>query len=348
MTELNTLGLRTFARLRSVPQRLLVVAGLTTVGVVVLGVVQGWPVWTLVAAALVPWVPVLGFEIGWARRHYGWLALFYVLLVTQGGHVVEHVVQVTQIHVAGTPPKQAKGVFGALDIEWVHFAWNTWVLVAVVLLVLRFRRNPWLWAALAFAVWHVAEHVYLISKYIATDMPGHPGLAASGGVLGGGLPIARPDLHFFYNIVETTPLVGGFIYQLRRTYDAWLAQAFPRLGPDALAHATSKATTRRLGPGEEVVGEGDLPRSCFVVTEGDVEVVRGKRDSVVALLGPGQIFGEIGLLRNVPRTATVRAVGRAEVLELDAGSLREIVETSPETQSDLEDVVGERVRQGRS
>ncbi len=89
-----------------------------------------------------------------------------------------------------------------------------------------------------------------------------------------GLPIARPDLHFFYNVVETMPLIAGFVYQLRRTHDTWLARAFPRLAPDALRRVTAAARSRRFGRGEEIVSEGDLPRSCFVIARGEVEVSR--------------------------------------------------------------------------
>lgn len=337
----SALALSSFTQVRGLPRRVVVLTTIAVVAVVAFGIVQGWPVWAIVAAGLAPWVPVLAFEIDWARRHYGWLALFYALVVTQGGHVIEHVVQVTQIHVAGTPAKQAKGVFGALDIEWVHFVWNTWVLIAVVLLVLRFRRNPFLWATLAFALWHEAEYAFLISRYIATDLPGHPGLAAKGGTIAGGLPITRPDLHFYYNVIETTPLIAGFVYQLRRTYDSWLARAFPRLAPGTLRRVTAAARSRRFARGEEIVCEGDLPRSCFVIADGEVEVLR-KGSRATPVLGPGQFFGEVGLLSAVPRTATVRARTAVDLVELDGGTFRDIVKGSPETAAELERLAVER------
>jgi hypothetical protein len=54
-----------------------------------------------------------------------------VLVVTQTGHVFEHVAQMVQIHVLGLTGGSARGVFGALDIEWVHFIFNTWVIVLI-------------------------------------------------------------------------------------------------------------------------------------------------------------------------------------------------------------------------
>jgi hypothetical protein len=60
------------------------------------------------------------------------------------------------------------------------------------------------------------EHCVMIATYIRTGVAGSPGLLSSGGLLFGGLPIARPDLHFLYNLVETIPLLAGWGAELRR------------------------------------------------------------------------------------------------------------------------------------
>lgn len=151
-----------------------------------------------------------------ARLTDRWLAFYLVLTATQIGHVGEHLVQVAQLRLLGLPPAHAHGIVGALDIEWVHFVWNAWVLVAIGLLLLARRTNPWLWVAGVLAAWHLAEHVVLIALYLATGVEGRPGLLAVGGLLGGGLPIARPELHLIYNLVETTPLLIGLWWAWRR------------------------------------------------------------------------------------------------------------------------------------
>ena len=58
--------------------------------------------------------------------------------------------------------------------------------------------------------------------------------------------------------------------------------------------------------GEAVFHQGDPGDRFYVVVSGTAEVVGDGRP--VASLGPGESFGEIALLRRVPRTATVRAV----------------------------------------
>jgi hypothetical protein len=144
------------------------------------------------------------------------LALYAVLVVSQTGHVLEHVAQMVQIHGLHLTGKQARGVVGTLDVEWVHFAWNAWILVAVVLLLRHFPGNRWLWLTLVIAGWHMVEHGYVLTVYLSTGVAGTPGLLGAGGAIAGGGPLLRPDLHFLYNVVETLPLMAGFLCEAAR------------------------------------------------------------------------------------------------------------------------------------
>ncbi len=205
--------------IRSVPPQAVGLTALTSGASLAVAIIQHWPLWGRGLAVVVPWIPLFAAETAWMYRNFGYLALFYVLVLTQTGHLFEHVAQITQIHVFHLAGANARGIFGTLDIEWVHFIWNTWVLVAVLLLLPGFRKNPWLWATLGFSILHEIEHLVVFSVYLTTGQAGTPGLLARGGLIGGGLPIARPDLHFFYNLIETVPLVIGFVWQLHRAYD---------------------------------------------------------------------------------------------------------------------------------
>ena len=85
------------------------------------------------------------------------------------------------------------------------------------MLASRFRDNPWLWFTVLFASWHEMEHAYIVLIYLRTGVAGTPGLLSHGGLIIGGLPLARPDLHFLYNLIETVPLGVAFIQQVRCT-----------------------------------------------------------------------------------------------------------------------------------
>jgi hypothetical protein len=192
-------------------------AGVLSLGGLAFATLEGWPIWVDGLAALLPWRPVFVRSLARVDRQYQWLALFYALVVTQTAHLLEHVAQMIQIHLLGLSGPDARGIFGALDIEWVHFVWNSWVLLAVLVLLGPFGRNRWLQLALLLSGWHAIEHAYIFSVYLATGLSGTPGLLSQGGALAGGLPITRPDLHFLYNLIETVPLVLGFLAQVRRT-----------------------------------------------------------------------------------------------------------------------------------
>jgi MFS family permease len=71
----------------------------------------------------------------------------------------------------------------------------------------------------------------------------------------------------------------------------------------------------RVTGGEHVFAQGDIGDRFYVIAEGEVDIViDGERAN---LLGPGGSFGEIALLRDVPRQASAIAIGDCELFELD-------------------------------
>ncbi|HUQ16853.1 MAG TPA: right-handed parallel beta-helix repeat-containing protein [Candidatus Saccharimonadales bacterium] len=179
-----------------------------------------------------------------------WIAFFGMVVASQLGHTAEHVAQIIQIHGFGMRAPDARGMLSALDTEWVHFVWNGWILVAVAALLVAHPRNRWLWLAAALSTWHAFEHAYLLSGYLVTGISGQPGFLASGGLIGGGLPVARPDLHFAYNLAELVPLALAFRAALLGQTEAAAAVRSPArtdgrraLGAAALALAAVLVTT---------------------------------------------------------------------------------------------------------
>jgi hypothetical protein len=322
-----------------VPLNVIAVTVVASYAAQFLAIIQNLPLWVIALATVLPWVPVFTLEMMWRYRHYSWLALFEVVLISQLGHFVEHLVQMYQIHVLGLAGPAARGIFGQLDIEWVHFGFNTYLLVAFAALALRFRRNPWLWVSVAVAVIHEFEHLYIMANFFRTGTPGLPGLVGRGGVIN--LALTRADVHFLYNLVESVPMMLAFVWQLRVAYDEWLAKAFPRLSQRDLASATQHLQAIRANIGDVIVREGEPADRFYIITSGRVDVLRGKR--AVARLGPGEYFGEIGLLGGEPRVATVRAVEPTELLALDRGAFASVIASSAETVEDLQRIVAQRV-----
>ena len=98
--------------------------------------------------------------------------------------------------------------------------------------------------------------------------------------------------------------------------------------------------------GEEIVRQGAPGDRFYLVKEGTLEVhVDGRR---VQVLGPGESFGEIALLRDVPRTATVKARGDVKLYGLDRRHFLAAVTGFAPSLSAAEAVIGMRLGPGRA
>jgi CRP-like cAMP-binding protein len=96
-----------------------------------------------------------------------------------------------------------------------------------------------------------------------------------------------------------------------------------------LKHLLQTMTERRVGPGEDIITEGESAIAFFVMLEGDAAVLIGGRE--VHRLGPGEHFGEIALvLPDVPRTATVRAQTPVRVAVVGRWNFKAFVGEHPE------------------
>jgi len=85
---------------------------------------------------------------------------------------------------------------------------------------------------------------------------------------------------------------------------------------------------RRLDPGVLVVREGDTSSEMFVVVHGELEVVKRTEDQShvrVAMLGPGDWFGEMAILNVHPRSASVRALAPSLLLSMGSEQVERLL-----------------------
>lgn len=100
-------------------------------------------------------------------------------------------------------------------------------------------------------------------------------------------------------------------------------------------------------PGEVVFREGDRGDRLYIVVDGEVEVLRGtpERDSaVLRRLGRGECFGEIALVSDAPRTATVRTCGRVNLLAVDRDAFHALFATLPPLRGFFEQIIEQRLK----
>ena len=117
---------------------------------------------------------------------------------------------------------------------------------------------------------------------------------------------------------------------LKRAVRAYLA---PMLPEEELAElVASGVEVRRYGGGETLFKEGDAPDGLYLLRRGSVMVSRtlGGREVVLSYLSAGNYVGEMALLTDTPRSATVRAAVTTEAVVLDAGAFKSVLAPQPE------------------
>ena len=116
---------------------------------------------------------------------------------------------------------------------------------------------------------------------------------------------------------------------------------FSPLSPPVLEGLAARLNLVRVSAGEEIVRQGDPGDRFYVIASGEVEVSVDGRPQ--ATQGPGEHFGEIALLRDVPRTATVTARTDAELYALERDDFLAAVTGHSASAEAAEAVVGARL-----
>lgn len=132
----------------------------------------------------------------------------------------------------------------------------------------------------------------------------------------------------------------GMEYQRSLIYSVF--RSLPRQEIDTIA---GQLRTTQVGAGEVVVRQGAPADKFFIIVDGELEVLReeGGAQTCVATLSRGQFFGEIAILRDMPRTATVRASTPATLLAMDRDTFRSLIAQSLATTRDFDQVIQDRL-----
>ena len=124
------------------------------------------------------------------------------------------------------------------------------------------------------------------------------------------------------------------------------APLFARLEGRQLHRLAELCVPRSYETGEEIVVEGSTGLGLFVITGGRVEVSRGTGDDkvVFAELGSGDLLGEMSLVDDQPRSATVRTLEPTTCLLITRGSFQSLVDREPEIAWCIVPVLAGRLR----
>ncbi len=104
------------------------------------------------------------------------------------------------------------------------------------------------------------------------------------------------------------------------------------LEPEQIRRLGEENADRVYAAGEQVIRQGDAGDSMFVIMQGRVEVTArdgGSAPAKLAVLQPGDYFGEMSLMTGSPRVATVTTLEETRLLEIGKGSFRGVLAARP-------------------
>jgi uncharacterized protein YhbP (UPF0306 family) len=155
--------------------------------------------------------------------------------------------------------------------------------------------------------------------------------------------ITPTDLQFIDN-TSVAPDGGGeqFGADFHRERSYSVITALPMRPADNII---ASLPTREVAAGETIVRQGAPADRFFILVEGAAEVVRTEdgTEMRVASLTAGQLFGEVAIMRDMPRGATVRATADTKLLALERDTFRDMIAGAMEITPDFDQVIRARL-----
>ena len=141
-------------------------------------------------------------------------------------------------------------------------------------------------------------------------------------------------------------LASGFAEELRKRDFVvnWQSVArvplFARLDATAIASVAQLLKPRSVSANQAIVRRGDVADSMYFIMEGEVEV---ELTPTPVRLKQGEFFGEIALIQNIRRTATIFSITNCRLLVLEAVDFHRLVDQIPELKEHIEQTSEERL-----
>lgn len=136
------------------------------------------------------------------------------------------------------------------------------------------------------------------------------------------------------------PAVAGNAEFLKRV--SW----FQDLDSRSLEAISNAAVEQSYQPGQLIMRQGDTGVGAFIIRSGKVDIIqeRDGKEQKLATLGPGDVVGEMALLDEFPRSASVRAVEPTTALGIQRWHFKGILESHPQLALALLPILTRRIR----
>jgi len=133
-----------------------------------------------------------------------------------------------------------------------------------------------------------------------------------------------------------------------RTPARIIPRAFPGIKPDEVQEIIMNSRIKSHPAGSVLCREDAVEYTFYMILEGDFEVtkiINNTETRLLKTLGAGDFFGEMALIHNAPRAATVKALSHAVVLELDKEGFDRVLKHSPSVATAMISEISNRLRQ---
>ena len=126
------------------------------------------------------------------------------------------------------------------------------------------------------------------------------------------------------------------------------ASLFATLTDDELTDIAEVAETTQFTAGEIVFREGDFSNSCYVISSGHAAAMRGHaggRAITLARFGPGDMFGELAMLDDQQRSATIEALDQLDAISIRGDDMRRSLRAHPDIAVKMITALARKLRQ---
>jgi signal transduction histidine kinase len=134
----------------------------------------------------------------------------------------------------------------------------------------------------------------------------------------------------------------------RRAPSRVIPRAFPGIRPDEIEELIANSQVRSYVPGAVLCRENEVEDRFYMILEGEVEVTKNINNTesrLLKTLSPGDFFGEMALIHNAPRAATVTAKTELTTLELDKSAFDRVLHKSTSIAMAMVSEISNRLRQ---
>lgn len=118
---------------------------------------------------------------------------------------------------------------------------------------------------------------------------------------------------------------------------------FDGISDESMARLAAVTDEQDFAPGQFIVLQGQIGAGLYVILEGSARVVRGSEE--LARLGPTDFFGELSVIDQMPRSASVQSIEPTRCLALASWDLLDLLESDPKLALNMIKGLATRIRE---